>query len=317
MKVIDLHCDMLTHLGSERLKQKQNIFKNKHLNNFKQGEIYLSVFNLWLDEHTTDYESQAKLLVENALLELNDNLDCLNKVENANQIVENKINYILGIEGLDFLNCAIDLIDYYQQGFRLVSLTWNNDNKYAASIKTKNDYGLTKEGVKLVKMMNELNMIIDISHASDKSAKQILQLSTKPVIASHSNVQQIASHPRNLNDELIRMIAKSNGVIGLNAYPAFIAEQDKDKNLPYLLKHIAYLKQLVGIEYIALGFDFMDFLSDESLEFLEAKPYLDNFKNQSYLNLLLEELKKANYSQFEIDQITHLNALRVFKEILV
>lgn len=316
-KVIDMHGDLFSHFTVAGLKGEEQIFKKHHLENFRKGSVYLSVFNVWIDDEREGINERAMQILSYGAKEIINNQDILNPVYRYDDIQDNdKVNFIIGLEGIDYLKNAEEIYALYQYGVRLISLTWNHSNNFAASITDANDFGLTDEGRKAIKIMNDLGIIIDISHLSDNSALEILEISTKPVIASHSNVRNIANHKRNLSDELIKKVAASGGIIGMNAYPAFIADNQDEKNIKGLVKHIDYLKELVGIEHLAFGFDFMDYLSDDATAFLEEAPYAKDLQNHKDIGSLINELIEQGYSEDEVDKITNANALRIIKEII-
>ncbi|MDF9866952.1 membrane dipeptidase [Bacilli bacterium PM5-3] len=317
-KVIDLHGDLFSHFNGKGLEGEEGIFKKYHLDNFKKGNVYFSVFNIWLDDENKPKRQLAEEIITNGAKEILNNQDIFNQVRNYDDINENgKINFFVGLEGLDYLSSADELYPLYMYGARLAGLTWNHSNKFASSITDANDQGLSDEGRKAIKIMNELGMIVDISHLSDKAALEILDISNAPVIASHSNVRNLSPHHRNVTDEMIKKIAGTGGVIGMNAYPAFVSENPTEKNVEGLIKHIDYIKELVGIDYIAFGFDFMDYLSDDATgSFIEGSPFMEDLKNHSYIMNLVHALENHGYSVAEINKITHENALRVIKTVL-
>lgn len=316
---IDLHCDLYTHFDLKTKNKEENIFKKYHLDNFKKGNVLLSVANIWVDEVLyPDVSQKAKEIMVNSSNEYYQNNDVLNLVLKYDDITyDGRINLLIGLEGLNYLEKATDIYFMYQYGARLASLTWNNSNIFAASITNDNDYGLTDEGVKLIKIMNELKMIIDISHLSDKAAVDILKLSNQPVIASHSNSRTICNHRRNISDEIALMIKEKGGVVGLNSYPVFVSSDDNKKNVEGLVDHLDYFKKLIGIDHVSFGFDFMDFFDNDDLDgFIEGDSFMSDLKNQSYLDNLINSMKNRGYTDEEIEKVSYKNALRIIKNIL-
>ncbi|MEG0283945.1 MAG: membrane dipeptidase [Erysipelotrichales bacterium] len=313
--VVDLHGDLFSHFKKDGLDGGTNTFKTYHLDNFKEGNVGLSLFNIWIEDFE-NAKNEFKDIIRYGSKEIVNNRDVLNQVNKYDDIVDNKINYIIGAEGLDFMEEVEDIYSLYQYGVRLVSLTWNNTNKYCSSITNDVDCGLSDKGRQVIEIMKILNMIIDISHLSNKAALEILEDSSYPIIASHSNVRNLASHKRNLSDELIKKVAATNGVIGMNSFPLFISDNEEKKNVQGLVEHINYIKDLVGIEYVAFGFDFMDYLDDEATSFIEGSSYTDDLKNHSMINNLIVELEKQGYTNEEIQMIKQDNALRVIKDII-
>lgn len=211
----------------------------------------------------------------------------------------------------------------YRLGVRMITLTWNYPNEIGypninsdiikkeklpwqevkKMIETKN--GLTDKGIAIVQEMEQLGIIIDVSHLGDKGVQDVLKYTTKPFVASHSNSRTICNVARNLPDDLLIEMAKRRCVIGINYCPDFVKEDSNQRMyISDLIKHIDYLKNLIGIDYIGLGSDFDGIEGDLEI------------KDASHMNLLIQALVEAGYQQDEIDKITHQNVLRLFKEIL-
>ena len=133
-----------------------------------------------------------------------------------------------------------------------MSVTWNDDNDLGCGCKSKNDIGLTELGVEYVKKANEMGIVLDVSHLSEKSFWQVVNITNKPVVASHSNVYELCNNSRNLKDEQIKAIAKSGGIIGICYYSEFLNSSRK-ADVKDIVEHIKYIKNLVGIDYIGFG----------------------------------------------------------------
>lgn len=312
--IFDMHCDLLTHFALKGCIEKGPIFEKYHKENFDRGNIKYTLLNCWIDSDKISKKDRFNEIMMYSMKELYNN-EYIQIVRNSSDLFSktNKVKGILGLEGLDYLNNSIEMYTMFQLGVRLVSFTWNHDNDFAFSHKSQGK--LTSEGRKLVKICNELGIVIDISHLNDESALEILQLSNKPVVASHSNVRKIMNVSRNVSDEIIDMIAKSNGVIGMNASTDFIRSEPNMQDINLLVKHIDYIKNRVGIEYIALGFDFMDFLVGTNINISDDE-FLDGLGNHGQVQNLLDALKMHGYSKDDIEKIAYKNALRVFNDTL-
>lgn len=318
--VIDLHGDLYSHFTRARMNNEVDIFKRYHLKNFEKGNVKFGIFNIWIDDETIDSKTRIVDILTYASQEVLENKEILNQVyskDDFNKLEPAKVNFMIGLEGLDYLDNANQIYLMYALGARLISLTWNNNNIFASSCTSQVDSGLTLEGFKAVEIMNDLGIIIDISHLSDKSSFDLIQSSRYPVIASHSNVRSICDKPRNLSDELIIAIAKSGGVIGMNAYPNFVSNDSSLADNDYLISHILHIKHLVGIDYIALGFDFMDYLADDALtSFIEGSPYMGDLKNHADIQTLINRLFEVGFTEMEVKKIAYKNAARVINAVL-
>ncbi len=152
---------------------------------------------------------------------------------------DGKIAALMGIEGGHAIENSLSALrDFYRLGVRYITLTHNNTNDWADSSRDKPLHnGLTDFGKEVVREMNRLGMLVDVSHVSDKTMSDVLDVSTAPVIASHSSARALDSHPRNIPDDLLRRIAKNGGVVMVNFYTVFIdqkaydADKERDKRL--------------------------------------------------------------------------------------
>lgn len=153
---------------------------------------------------------------------------------------DGKIAALMGIEGGHAIENSLSALrDFYRLGVRYMTLTHNNTNDWADSSRDKPLHnGLTDFGKEVVREMNRLGMLVDVSHVSDKTMSDVLDVSTAPVIASHSSARALDSHPRNIPDDLLRRIAKNGGVVMVNFYTVFIDQKayDADKQRDQKLK---------------------------------------------------------------------------------
>lgn len=131
---------------------------------------------------------------------------------------------LMGVEGGHAIENSLENLDTFSdRGVRYMTLTWNNGNDWAgASMDPARQGGLSDFGRRVVRRMNDLGMVVDVSHVSDATFQDVLQLTTKPVIASHSCCRALASHPRNLTDDQLRAVARQGGLIGINFFPVFL-----------------------------------------------------------------------------------------------
>jgi len=162
--------------------------------------------------------------------------------------------------------------------------------------------------------MEELGILLDVSHLNEKSFWDVYKVSTKPFIASHSNAYKLCEHPRNLKDEQIKAIAKSGGVIGLNSWNKSV--DTESPSIEKLADHVEYIVNLVGIEHMAFGFDFCDFLYDELWQKDEPKKETRGFEDTTCIPQLIKLLKDRGYTEDMLSKIAYKNLMRVFKGII-
>ena len=218
-----------------------------------------------------------------------------------------KVAAMLSIEGGEAVEADLGILRMlYKLGLRAMTLTWNERNQIADGAgegRTKG--GLTNFGVDLVKEMNRLGMVVDVSHLNDAGFFDVIETTTKPIIASHSNCRALCNHRRNLTDDMIKLLAKNGGVMGMNFAPAFVDEKKENVTLERLLDHVDHIVKLVGVEHVGLGSDFDGIESTpKGLEDVTRMPYLT------------EGLVKRGYKEDDIIKILGENFLRVFKTVI-
>ena len=323
--IIDIHGDIWAHVTIKRGEGETNVIRNHHLNKFKEGNMVGGIFVIWADPpHDKEPGKRLKESILAMSSELRESRDIVKVIYNSDDfhkaVSEDKIGVMLGLEGLSGIGENIDALDVlYQLGFRHVGLTWNEENPLATGIGGDSQRGLTELGKKAVKRINELGMILDVSHANDKTFWDICEVSTSPIIASHSNSRSLCNVARNLTDEQIKAIGDKNGLIGLNAYKNFVHEDPKERTLDYLIKHLEHMVNLVGIDKIALGFDFFEYLSGDSPDSFTQENIVgaEGLEDISRASNLITQLRSKGFSQEDIDKIAYKNFLSLMDRILL
>ncbi|XMB68042.1 dipeptidase [Mycoplasmatota bacterium zrk1] len=322
MKMIDLHCDTILKLLFN--KEKGILNKNDFhvdLNKLKESNSYLQTFAIFASPEFCEREdvkanNQHELVLEmydRFMEEVEIHKDEIAIVKEFSDISRNskdsKISGLLAIEGAGSVDGKLERFqEYYDMGVRLITITWNYVNSlgYPNVPKENMSKGLTDFGIKAIAKMNELGMIIDVSHLSDAGFWDVVKYSTKPFVASHSNARSIGHHVRNLTDDMIKALSLKGGVTGINFCSAFLTEDTKSKEMYVrdLVKNIKHIKEVGGIDCIALGTDFDGI--DGILE----------IRNISEMDKLISALKDEGFTKEEIEKIWYKNALRVLKDIL-
>lgn len=211
---------------------------------------------------------------------------------------------ILGVENGYALGNSLDNIDYfYTLGVRYITLCHNGDNQICDSaMQTKQTHnGLSVFGRQVVSKMNELGIMVDISHAGEKSFWDTIEHSSKPIIASHSCCKALCNHPRNLTDEQIKAIAQKGGVVQICLYKHFLSDA-KEASIADALKHIRHVINLVGIDYVGIGSDF-----DGGGEIMGCRA-------ENEMINITKTLIREGFGDEDIAKILGGNLLRVFSE---
>lgn len=227
----------------------------------------------------------------------------------------NKLAALSSIEGAYALdeNNAVELTQqFYDVGVRMIGFTWNYSNALGEGAsrvfgnpeQTSSEGGLTTLGADVVKKMNELGMIIDVSHMAEDTFWDVLQVTEAPIIASHSGVNALKEHNRNLTDEQLLALKNNGGVISIVFYPAFLTENTSGY-VRDIVDHIDYVVELIGIEHVGIGSDYDGASLPEDLQDVSEFPRI------------IEELTFRGYTKQEIEQIIGGNALRLMDDVAV
>ena len=315
--IFDAHSDIWTDVAVKTLKGENNIIKKYHYDNLIKGKIGGSIFVIWTEpKNYNRFLERVREIQECIKKELEYIKDIILIAKNYDDIIkaqkENKIYIFIGFEGLISIDDNIDLIDeYYEYGARHASLTWNEENKLASGVRGDPNKGLTDFGKKTVKKMQDKGMIVDVSHLNDKSFFDVIDITSAPIIASHSNSRVLCGSLRNLTDEQLKAIRDTKGVVGLNSYKGFIDENKDKQTIERALDHIKYIADKIGIDHIGLGFDYNEYFEDEI-----TPPSVKGLENASKSYDIIIKLKEAGFNNEEIEKIEYRNFHRIIKEIL-
>lgn len=327
LRVFDLHSDIFTDIAWRRKEGETNVFDRLHYPNLKKGNVRAIICVVWVEPKFK--ENRFKRFNEIVKYAMDDIAESkhINVCKSIEDMTDSssQINMFLGIEGMSFIQDAVvpfnkdTLKAYFAElhriGFRTGILAWNEANKFASGTgpTINNDAkGLTEEGRMIVSEMIERNWLIDVSHLDEQTFWDIYHLNDQSIFASHSNVFSLCPHERNLTDEQIKAIAKRDGIIGLNAFTNFIKDDASD--LDDFIEHMEYIITLVGMDHVALGFDFMDYLATYDLG-TSFPGVTTNLETISDVPELMKRLKKRGFSDDEIMSITYDNSYHYIKNI--
>ena len=318
-EIIDLHCDTIMALYQNKDKCLSSNDLQIDINKLKKGNYLAQVFAMfvYLKDNYYPFKTCCEM-IEVFYSELEKNKEDINIALNYNDIIKNKekglLSAILSIEEGGVIDGILSNVDYfYSLGVRMICLNCNFYNGIGYpnfNLNEKPDFktpnttdGLTPLGIDVVKRMEKLGMIIDVSHLSDKGFWDVYNNTTKPFIASHSNARSVCNHVRNLTDEMIKALASRGGVVGLNFCTNFINEEAEITYVKDIVKHALHIISVGGIDCLALGTDF------------DGIGRTTEVDNASEMDKLITEFKNAGLTDDDINKITHLNFLRVFKEV--
>ncbi|WP_312364490.1 dipeptidase [Sphingobacterium sp.] len=318
----------------------------------REGGVDVQVFAVWSDD--------AKWKT-GAFKHANDQIDALEKMIAANTdkislakssrdiesiLKTGKIAALIGVEGGNMIEESLDNLEQlYARGAKYLTLTWNYNLSWASCAAMESDdmdpkdKGLTEKGRTVIRKMNELGMMVDLSHGGEQTFYDVLSVSTKPILVSHSNAFELCPHFRNLKDAQLEALKSNGGVVGVNFYSGFLdpaydarlkklyiskfgdngtsklsiwsmyeklpkeLQRQADAPLSKLLDHIDYLVKKVGIDHVAVGSDF---------DGIESSP--QGLEDVSKFPLLTKALLERGYSHADIAKIMGQNFLRILKE---
>ena len=292
-KIFDVHSDMLYDLWTKKTRGVEKQFMNYHVNQLNNSCIKAQVWTMYSSFDFDLIEACSIALKEIQMDKLGD------------------FNVILGLEGLRNLNSIEDLDTLYNMGFRHAMLTWNEENKYATGAKANPERGLTEEGVKLLKRMQELDMIIDLAHLNEKSFYEALEVVNKNIIYSHGNCKKFCSHVRNVTDEQMKALKKVDGLLGLTLADNFIDDAKECRTFDRYKEHIKHAIDIMGVDNVCFGFDFMDYLS----EFPNSN--LTDVPNAMFAYRIVDALYQIGLSKEDVDKICYYNFYNRFKDKIV
>lgn len=330
MKVWDLHCDTLSELRHAQLNGAPKSFEHNDLmidlQRLKKSGYGLQCFACFVDlgapEDPMHTALQEMDIFHNLLAQYPDDLVWVRTGEDVKKLADDhRIGAMLTVE--EGGTCHGDLAvlrDFYRLGVRMMTLTWNHKNELAEPnvgpdynentwpVAPNTTGGLTECGVAFVREMERLHMLVDVAHLSDAGIRDVLQYSTRPFVASHSNARACCPHVRNLPDDLLKAMGEKGCLIGLNFCPAFLdnnpRRHDLKSRVTDMARHAQYIMNLAGEDALALGSDFDGIGGNLEIAGAQDMPRL------------AEGLCKAGLTETQVEKIFWDNAARFFAENL-
>lgn len=302
MKLFDAHADLGVDILTKHQQGRRDVLRTDHLDKLKSGEVYgvgMACFFKGDEDWTT---AQAMVVALREEILANPDHVVLTTGEKWD---DQRINALITVEGMGFLKRQVDrsVRWLYEQGVRIASLSWNDENALCTGVKGSPDRGLTRMGRHAVRTMHRLGMAIDVSHANEKSFWEILAVDQGPVLATHSNARALSNVERNLTDQQLKALANRGGLIGLVSAAKFIHPEPGQNTAANLAKHGRYIADLIGVEHLCLGLDYMDFLAGYQRNGID----LDNASQSQ--NLILA-LRQEGFTEGEISAIAWDNLVR-------
>ena len=308
--MIDLHCDTIMQLLDH--PDSGDLYRNTwkiDIEKLQKAHSKVQDFALFINLGETNnpygrYEEMRNLCTTQIHL-YGEHIQHVLSYQDVESVYKSgKIGALMSIEEGGVLGGDLDkLKQAYQDGVRLITLTWNYPNGLGEPHCGEQHKKLTPKGIELVEAMQDLGIIVDCSHLNDAGTEQLGDILDIPFIASHSNAREVTAHTRNLPDNLIKLIANKGGVIGLNFAQSFLGTSPVSR-IEDIVKHGLYLINKGGEDVVALGTDFDG-----------IKPNTE-IKDASEMYRLNDAFKEAGLSVEQCEKLFWKNADRLLKEIL-
>ncbi|SDX15515.1 dipeptidase. Metallo peptidase. MEROPS family M19 [Marininema mesophilum] len=308
MKWIDGHCDVLYKMYMDPQNHSfmsEQSWLDVTWPRIKQSKVGLQVFAIYVPQRVPRHGTwdvalkQVDYFYERVIGERGPLFHVQNR-DDLIQLRQGRPSALLAIEGVDSLQGELAYLRLlYRLGLRQVGLTWNYANEAADGILEERDGGLTTFGWQLVKEMERLGLILDVSHLSVRGFWEVVQQVRTPVIASHSNCRALCSHVRNLADDQIRALIQRQGLMGITFVPQFVHTDPKQASIDDLLGHVEHVCSLGGEGILTFGSDFDGI--ENKIPYLEHAGHWDHWWNallKHYPESLVYRWSAGNALQF-------------------
>ncbi len=334
MKIADMHCDTILEIRDKQKRGQEIGLKENNiqldLKRMKDCGYLLQNFALFVDSGQVEdpWEEMLDLYrVYQEEMKINRNL--IAPVLKYGDILANEekglMSSLLTLEEGAAIGGEVSKLEkVYDMGIRMITLTWNYNNEIGfpnvnltecskethpnLGYEPERKRGLTTVGKEIVADMEDLGIIVDVSHLGDAGFYDVLDCTKKPFVASHSNARKICSHVRNMTDDMIRKLADRGGVMGLNFCPAFMETLPENArpnaSLEAVIRHALHITNIGGMECLGIGSDFDGIPQNDALRGVQDMP------------ALWDALKEGGFTESQLDRIFHKNVLRLYKDCL-
>jgi membrane dipeptidase len=328
--VIDMHFDLLMDLYEKR--QRKNVLETEFLSELEAGNVGVVGVAIYIEDRylpetglRVALDQIARLYAEAQACPRFAICKGHHEIQKARDA--DKIALVITMEGAEPLGTDLNLLRaFYELGVRSIGLTHARRNAAGdggvfASSGSSHD-GLTGFGRDLVRECEALGVIIDLAHINPAGFNDILSIMKKPPIVSHTNVRRYYDIERNISDDQIKTIGERRGVIGVNS--VLVSSKEEETTLDRYVDHIEHIAGLIGIDGVAIGFDFFEFIysqwpesaKKELAEKLTTPQFIPDLRNHSHAGNLTCKLVRRGFSDEQIEKILRGNWLRILQEWL-
>lgn len=299
----DAHCDTISccKRDGRSLRENAGCLDLVRLKRFSKAAQFFAMFCDGGGQNDLFAEAQAQRAVFARELAESGGLavQCRSRAEVEAANAAGKVAALLSCEGAELLDCDPEKLEWaYGVGVKAINLTWNHANLLSGSHRDEPERGLSGVGKAFVRRAQELGILIDVSHCSDAAFWDLIGMTERPVIASHSNARAVCSHTRNLSDDMFRAICETGGAAGLNFYGPFVSAEDP--SMDAVVRHIEHWLSLGGEKHVGLGADW------DGCDVLAG-----GLRGAQDVSLLWEALARRGYDDALLNDLFYNNWLRL------
>jgi membrane dipeptidase len=327
--VVDTHDDLLMLTSRRPKAQQAEYFRTEWLPELRAGGVDVQVLPVYVDDEFRPEGAlrQTLKMVESGWTIAEGNPDevavCLTGAEVDEVVASGRIALVLALEGCEAVGRDVELLStLFRVGVRVASLTHFGRTLLAdGSGEDPAGSRLTCAGVEAVAAMEDLGLLLDVSHLGAIGVDHVLEIARRPIIATHSSAYELRGHHRNLTDERLKGIAAGTGVVNVNFFAGFLDEDPAQHTVGRLVDHLEHVAAIAGVGAVGLGPDFLDKVFSELhptleslvVEGVDAKRYVPGLEGPSGLPLVTEELVRRGWSEADIRAVLGGNDLRLFR----
>ncbi len=325
--IIDAHFDLLAEVAHRRNRGEHRVIETRYLDGFRTGGMDLIVAPVYVENIFLPEMGLRKALsqISHLYAEIEESPGlfrlCRNMAEACAAVDDGEIGLMLAMEGADPLGNDLDLLTiFFELGVRCLGPVWSRrnyagDGAHFQPVREGKKGGLTAFGMDLVERAEVLGIVIDVSHLNDEGFWDVLDVATKPVIATHANCRKIGGSMRNLTDEQIKALAATGGVIGINTIDAFVHDDPDQRTMATLIDHIDHLVDLVGIGHVGIGLDLCNHVNNYH-QIPKSFVTCDLIPDHGRLTDITAGLIEREYTDDDIIAILGGNFRHVFSQII-
>ncbi len=330
--LVDTHDDLLMLTSRRPVSQQAAYFRESWLPQLRAGGVDVQVLPVYIDD---DFRPEGALrktlqMVESGwTIAAGNTADvqvCLTGEDVDEALSAGRIALVLALEGCEAIGTDVELLStLHRVGVRIASLTHFGRTLLAdGSGEDAAGSRLTRAGVEAVGVMEEVGMMVDVSHLGATGVDHVLEIARRPVIATHSSAHELRGHHRNLTDERLKGIATGLGVINVNFFAGFLSDREEDFTVARLVDHLEHVAGICGMGAVGLGPDFIDQVFRELhplatelvVEGVDGKKLVPGLEGPAGLPLVTEELVRRGWAESDIRAVLGGNDLRLFRSEL-